>query len=304
MFKYPYETTPASSYVLKDIVSSIQHAMVDGQLRPAQTLGRKTVEGVYEVPPYVKAIAPFSHPVFFNHFGKDVCVIDTRPFVRELTGGERKIQAATEFQFAMVRAILSKAWAEGDPTEFSSFGDIAARAFIRFLSEGIVRRLALSPMDQQALTAVTGFYWYSLFDPSIGESESSRLKVAGKIARITLVPADKVIQIIDQLEPIHDLQGYCDALRKVVDTTRLEKITPALIYAIVGGAWFGAAARETVAISLEYPPYFLAMVYMSLTDRSYNSAQFSKLIQQIDKNGLGKDFVQIMTSFMERATHV
>lgn len=304
MFMHPYETTPCSSYVLKDIVSALQHALANGELRPAKTLKNHVVEDIYEVPPYGKAVPPFSHPISFSHHKGTAWALDTRAFVRELRTGDQKIVNPTEYQFLLLRGMMTKRWAEGESSEFLSVADLPARVFIRLLSEGIVRRLGLSPMDQQTLVVVTGFYFFSTFYPEVKFEEDELLKIATRITRLTAVPVTRVLEILDPLPKPKDVYDYCNLLKTAVGSSRLDKFTPGLLYAIVGGCWYGAAAREVVAVSLEYPPTFFAMLYMALTDRSYRTAYFTKMVISVDKGGAGKSFLTAMTRYLEADTHV
>lgn len=306
MFKTPYDTTACSSYVLKDIVSALQHAMVDGQLRAAQTLKNNTpIEGMYEVPSYVKSVPAFSHPVVFEHFGQKLFVVDTRPFVRDGRDGEMKVTNASEYKFMVLRGLLTKAWVEGSADDFVAMGDLPVQAFIRLVSENIVRRFGLDPMSQQIAAVITGLYYYSLFIPAGDDFGGDQLlKVASKIARVTRIPVQRVLEILEAdpdapLTKINDLASYCQELRRAVNSPRLNNFNPGLLISAVSGVWYGAAAREVVAVAMEYPPTFFAMVYSALTDRSYHGAYFSKLVAEIDRKGGGKEFQANLVSFLE-----
>ena len=309
MFKYPYETTPISNYVLKDIVAALQRAMVDKELRRAQTLSKATVDGMYEVPSYVKSVPPFSHPIVFDHFGKMVTVVDTRPFVRDSRDGGMRVANETEYRFMILRGVLTKLWAEGTPNDFVTMGDIAARVYTRFLSEGVVRRLNLTPGEHQKIAVISAYFYFSLFMPAdveVGHAlpEEKRVKLATRIARVTNVPADFCLKTLDDVPHFNDVDGYCRALYHVTGSPRLEKFSVGMLYAIVSGGWFGASAREIVAVSIEYPPTFFAMLYMALTDRTYHKAYFTELVIASNKNNLGKEFQLSMNSYLEGALNV
>ena len=303
MFKYPYETTPCSSYQLKEIVSSLQRAIVNGELGTAKTLKNVPVEGLREVPPYSKAIQPFSHPISFDHLGKQEFVIDTRPFTTATRDLEVKISNATEYQFMVLRGRLTMSWVKDGPQAFLNMGDLPARVFTRLLSEGIVRRMGLTPMDQMSLAIVTAYYFFCQFAPEDKE-QGQVLRTAARIARITAAPVDKVLATIEELPYLNNVVEYCNILEQVVGTPRLNKFSAGMLYSIVGGSWFGAASREVVAVALEYPPYLYAMLYMALNDRGYHSSYFTKLTESVNKGSAGKDFSYSLAHYLENFSNV
>ncbi|MNH46795.1 hypothetical protein D3C79_1097310 [compost metagenome] len=58
-----------------------------------------------------------------------------------------------------------------------------------------------------------------------------------------------------------------------------------------------------MAVALEHLPTFLAMVYMSLLDRSYRNSGVAKVVLQADRSGAGKSFILNLSRLIE-ALHV
>lgn len=311
MFTLPYETTPNGSYQTEEIRKALLHALISGELRPVVSGSKHSesngeiLKGVQEVPPYLKSIPAFSQPMWVENDNNKMLVIDSRAFVREGRDGSIKITNPTEYRFLTLRAILTRAWIEGSKAEQSQFGDYPATVFSRILTEGLVRRLGLSPMDQMNLSVISAYYYFSLFLSVDAElTDIDRVKLATRVSRATRVAVDKVMALTDQLPILGDINAYSAALKEAVGSTRLSKLNAGLIYAIVGGCWFGAHARESVAISLEYPPIFLAMLYMALTDRSYHSAFFTKTALSTDKEAARQNFTKSMGAYLNEVGYV
>jgi len=305
MFKNPYDTTPCSAYVLKDIVTALQAALVDGQLLGLQTEKAGAHPGVFEVPPYSKAVPPFTQVVHFDHFGKPVYVINTSAFLRENRGGGVIVANTGEHEAAVLRALLTKVWAERGSSEFQAMAELPARVFIRLVSEAVARRLALNPGDQQIVVALIGFYFFSLFTDQPWD-EGGLYKLAGRIARASMVPADVCIRILEALRSekdqlLHPCQTIDDLVRVLQQgcpNPRMSTINVGLIYAAVGGVWFGAASREHVAVGLEFPPTWFALIYLAFTDRTYHGAPLAKYVQSCDKGPLGSDFAKNLIAML------
>lgn len=306
MFRTPYETTACSSYPLREIVSSLQHALANGELGTAKTLKNAPVEDLREVPPHNKSTTPFSHPVVFEDVsGNTRFAIDTRPFVSQMRADDSiRINAPGEYQFMVLRGMLTMGWARGEMADFASFGDIAPRVFIRLVAESLVRRLSLTPESQMQLSIIVGFYYFSLFEDKPKFDERDTIKVATRISRVTAIKVDQILSVIEPLDVIKNLDGLCQTIKSVLTTPRAELLTPLLIVSSTSGQWFGAASREIMAAALEYPPYLFAMIYLSVNDRGYRNAPLTKLVESVNRNNLGKDFSLNLTAYLESFTHV
>lgn len=306
MFLTPYQTTACSAYEVKGIQSALQRAEIHGDLAPAVTLKGTTLKGVYIVPPYVKDIAPFSMPLSFESQNGLAVAVDVRGLTK--VGGDQKfkIVAGAEYEGAIIRAALTLGWMKDGPNEMRRFNDIAAKVFIRLLSESLSRRLNLGPYEQQALTVVTGLFYYSNFmverSAAKGEdfSQDDKDRIAVAVSRLTRISPQTVANFLSvDLPLITNLDTYCDALRAVVQSPRLERVDAALIMTLMGGLWFGGNARQLMAVALEYPPVWLALIYQALTDRSFHGAQLTKMVEAEDRNKAGANFIRDVGSYLE-----
>lgn len=306
MFLTPYQTSACSSYDVKGIQSALQRADVHGDLAPAATLKGTVLEGVFIVPPYVKDIKPFTMPLEFHSTKGTAVAVDVRG-VTKLTGERNfKIIVGGEYEGAILRAGLTKAWLDGGATDMRRFNDISARVFIRLLSESLVRRLNLSPSDQQAVTVVCGLFYYSNFiandqierNDSLVRDEKDRIAVA--VARLTRINPQTVSDFLSGDVPmITNLDSFCDALRFVVDSPRLQNVDGAFVMTLMGGYWYGGNARQLMACALEYPPVWLALIYQALNDRSFRSTQLSKMADVENRNNSGAQFIRDVASYLE-----
>ncbi len=312
MFLLPYQTTPCQAYVLSGIVTALQHAAIDGQLTAARTGKNVPIEGLFEVPPYVKAVAPFGHPLLIDVNGRQMMVLDTRAFVRyDAVNHRTVVTTPSEYEFLLLRGRLSELWRHGQVVrDLFALNNIVPLVYSRLLAESIVRRLALNPMDQQGLMILSCYYYFCQFQNTERLMENQVVRMATKIATITRINAQTVLETLDKLKledgsykAIGNIDDFVKTLQSVLTSPRLQLLNVGLLYASIGGVWFGANARENVAISLEYPPYFIALAYAALTDRSYHGALFTKLVEQCNRHNAGTDFVRSLANLLEMMTH-
>lgn len=306
MFKTPYETTVCRQYNIAPIMRGLQEEMIEGRLRPATFESGETFADLYEVLPHSHIISPFTQTIRFEHRGKNCFAVDMRPFLTKKpdASGKFNVYSDIEYYMAKTNAMLSQRWMEGFTREQSTFGDIAGKTFTRLLTDSIVRRLAVGVVEQMQIAAVSAFYYLCLFDDMSSAhdhhyDEDRRVRMYGRVARLTMIPAEKIVTILENVPFLTDLQSYCDALRIASNSMRFHAVNPAVVITSVGNVWFGANSREHIALGLEYPPTFNALVYCALTYRGYHSATLSRLIQTLDKNNAGKDFYRSLTAYLK-----
>lgn len=297
MFTYPYETTPCADYALGNIIKGVKLALINDGLRTAQLLSGRSDASVMTVTPLCPDIPPFSHPLEIEHHGNKFVVIDVRGFTRLTREREVIVTARNEYDLTYLRGFLSRYWSEHMPGDLLALGPLPMTVYCRWLSESIVRRMGLDPAAQMIVTVIAGFFYLSLFRAESNLDERDLIKFAKQISASTFVPVDKCLEIADQLTPMGNIGDFVDNVIKVVNSTRLEKFSVGLLYTIIMNSWFGIANhQEIVAVSLEHPPTFLAMVYTALKDRSYRNSGLARMVLASDKGDLGKQFTYNLAS--------
>lgn len=291
MIKTPYDTTVCRHYHLEPVIAALKLAKIEGETLPAQSSSKKRYLSVKMVHPYAKEVPPFTQPLSVD----GVWYLDGRGFQTVDRGtGDVRATAPGELDFLILRGLLSKLWAEGQGGNFSYFQDLPARVYARLISEAVVRRLGLDPMEQLRLSVLAATYYFSqFFGLGEGVSESERVALATRVGRATSIGADKALAVIDQLEHLpKTIEEFCTAAKQIMQSMRKDQLNAALLITSISGMWYGANGRETLAASLEYPPFFNALVAAALTERSYKTAPFAKLVLQCEKNGSGNAFVR------------
>ena len=290
----PYDTKPCASYNMADAVKHIRLAFLEGTLLPYE--GK--VNGVYLVSPANKEIKPFTHPILIDHHGDNVVVVDVRALIR-VDGSSYKIANHTEFNFNVMRAALTLYAKRHNMEDIVSLGDLGLTVFARFVSENITRRLNLNPEEQMKIALVASFWHLCGMRDSEELSESDLQRMVPKISRCTKLNAQ---WIFDNIEPIRYMDGVADfisVLKEMVPNRRLEQLDVALLYAMLGGGWFGFNSKEVVAVALEHLPTWYAIIYTAVIDRSFRKAPIANIVQINDRNGAGKQFTINLARMLE-----
>jgi hypothetical protein len=308
MIDSAYQTTAASAAAAatKPIQMALKQAFIHGDLAPAKSLKGEIIEGVYIVPPYLKGVAPFTMPLEFETAHGEAIAVDARGFMRGNDADSLKVVQPGEYEGAVLQAALTRIWRRNGATEMRRWNDLAAKVYIRLVSETLVRVLHLSAYDQQPLAVLTGYFYYTLF---IGNQEilrneaithEEREKIIVAVSRITRVNPSKVEEIIrEDLTRPYTLQDFAEMLKREIPTPRLEKLSDALIMQMLGGIWYGGNARQLVAVALEFPPAWLTMIFQAVNDRGFRGAGLTKMVEDNNKQDAGARFTRDVLNALE-----
>lgn len=304
MFLSPYQTSPCRDFILTKTVEEVMVARIDGALLrenwPIEMVGPASVD-----------VPIFTQPLTRLEFGtrKDVpeVVFDARSMLRLGRPGDNKPYVVTnysEMEFTLNRTRLLTYWlSDGfDKLDMLRAGDLVPLAFIQWISRTLAGRLHLDPEHQMQIEVISAFYYCALHYEERMFDDQVRSKVAQQIARWTRVPAQKVFEITDQVPYLANIKDFVDALKKNVATVRMEQLSVAFLYALLGGGWFGANRNEIVCVALEHPPTWVALVYTSLQQRGYRNATIAKVVEKATRGGNDKDFVKSLQFMMRELT--
>ena len=148
----------------------------------------------------------------------------------------------------------------------------------------------LDPSSQIKVSIIAGYFYLTLFrDEEIDHND--RIKLASQVSRATRnLDTEQCLEVIEDLPEMKNVHEFIETMVEVVDSSRMKKFNAGLLYSIIGGGWFGANAREVMAVAVEHPPTFIALVHAAINDRSYRRSLFAKMVQDLDRKDLGKTF--------------
>jgi len=268
MFVYPYDTTVCSGYVT--ILGNLRKSIATAQVAEGLTTTIDDIHGkpatknnsnIYFVTGKNKEIQPFTHPILVEFSNYSGLVVDARSF-----------------------------------TKSEKVGNV----YSRWIAEGIAKRHGLNPSDQLRFGIIAAFFYISLFkeDPTFTSEELN--KNSQLISKALYAPIDMCFEIADQLLPMRSVKDLCAMATSILTTSRLEKFNAGLLFNDLMSSWYGSGnAREVVAVALEHPPTWIAMLNSALNERTYRNSTISKVAIANDKNGAGKVFTMNVRNLID-----
>jgi len=310
MFISPYQTKAASWNPIDKIQSAMKLAKVEKRLvsatKPIAGLtglyGPTKDENLWLLIAGItgnESETPFTNPITFTDtLGRANIVIDVRAslMLDPNTGTVtlRNRNAATDLQQQMIRMKAVWYWMSGNHRDFLNLSPVPMQVFVRWIAEGLSRKLGLGYDTMPRFMAYVGWYFFCQFYNEGDMSEGMRMDGIRKVTDQARVRSDYVTSTLENAPYVGTVQQFVDNAYAVVGAEELRQLDLRMFLNIAGGAWFGAHAAESGAIGLEYPPVFLSMLYGGAENRYYRNSTLGNIL---DRGEFKKTKEQFMRSF-------
>jgi len=286
----PYKTTVGGWYKPDPIINALLRVEVTHPLPAAVTPTGNSLRDVFVVTPSedFQDIPNFTQ---FVNIGKDSpkWVMDGRPYMRwNRSTDSYRLVAENDYAFQCMRVAITQLCIE-DPMVVSRLGDIPVKTWIRWVTLALAQRFNLDLEHQARVAVICAYYYYTQLDETQDMALSTRIALASRVSRVTAVPAPKIIEIIQSVGALSNGDQFATALRDHSGTLSLAQLKFADLYAVLVNGWIGVNSRENVGVALEHMPTFIAMVYCSLSERSYRKTVITR---RAETTGRQNDFHQ------------
>lgn len=312
-FNTGYDTSIGSSIVTTKIKSAINESLIRGlladtnldiitslKIKPVFVTGANNSEG--EIP-------LFAHPILLDSTlnKKEIYLCtDVRPFLKqdrseyEIKDGNKVIvRNHTEFNLAKSRAVMNLLWLTGSESQIKNNLLFAGTVYASWLGETISKRFALDPSDQMKIFIISHFFYQTLFlEESVFDSNTKE-RLAVHTIKASKAPAKYVFEILDQITSMSSIEDYCTNVKTILSNVRLKDLSAGFVITLISNSWFGMNSKEILAVALEHPPTWVAIVYTSLVERTFKNSTIAKISERFGKNNLGSDYVKSYVEMMQ-----
>lgn len=298
-----YDTTAGQVQKLDPLALAIKQALVTGMLQERRlgVLKSDQKSAVFVIGGNTDElhIPAFTHPYLIQNFkGQDYLVSDVRRFrniSREWISEaefEKNVSNKVEYGLTKSRAVLGLAWLDMSkvPTIRSRFS-FAGTVFASWVTQAISRFYALDFGDQALIQATAIYYYHTLFSLET-KLEGSELELAVIHAtKATNLSATTIMKLFESFGDVRSADDFCELVKTSTDNSvRLKDFNRGILMTLIGNTWYGTNAVEMLAVALEHPPTWIAIVYATLTERSYKNSQLFKIVEFNSKRGAGDQF--------------
>lgn len=180
-----------------------------------------------------------------------------------------------------------------EPLMLRSMSALPTRVFMRMISDAVSRRCNLAMTDLVTLNVISAVYYFSCFEEENAADWSSDewTRIVQKLSSVTGIGGDVIHRIWDG-RIIRDPNMLCEALKEAVGKHSIQIINPALLYSLTASFKFGANMRENLAVALEHPPTWIALVVDGINNRA--SDPMNSVLKTENRGELGRQLTTMV----------
>jgi hypothetical protein len=310
IYKTAYDTTIGKSLQMAKTIRAIQESAIkDG----AYDKDFGLIKTKTEITPWFIAsstdseaqIPFFNHPLLvelIDRKEKTLC-IDIRPFATYNINSvneedQLRIKNKIELKLAEIRMKLNLTWLNNRPYVLRDISTVPMAIFSSWVSESVSRRFGLLPKDQMIIAIICCYYYYSLFNEHIDLTEEEKMRLVAATMKATKANSSMVMEVFEKITTISNVKELALVIKELTENTRLETFDQGMLVNLLINSWFGTNAREMIAVSLEHPPTWIALVYSSFVEKSYKNTVISKISQRYLGSKGENDFVRTLVTFI------
>lgn len=308
--KTAYDTAACNGFQTKKTLDQLLMAAADGWLQQVEGTNVRLLEGGSS---QADAVPAFAHPMAYEHHGQTLLAVDVRAF-----GSWNKDQHkfvtrnGVEYKVATHRGHLNDIWLHMNPVMLRDISQLPLAIFASWVSENVAKRYALDPNEQYKLMIYSAIFYLSNFMvgfPSDRIEDQEKARMAAAIAKACRVSAKEVLDVLDEDTSMAPGKG-CPVIANAIQfcniasdiSIRMKEFNVGVLFAILGGTWFGANAKEVVAVALEHPPTWLAILVAAFNERTYKHSGITRLTERKANHQAGQDFVRAVLNLLTTHT--
>lgn len=243
----------------------------------------------------------------------NIIATDFRPFTNKsaMLSGKTLMEASSsygDYDLYVKRTVLSIPWLLGDTGYLRHNFEFAGMVYGAWISESIGRLFMLDPRDQMIVFIIAHLFYQNQFYESEIITDNVKDSFAVHTIKATRASSDMVYEVLERCGNLSSLSDMCNSIMNITDNVRLKDLSAGFIIARLGGSWFGYGAAENIAVSLEHPPTFIAMVCSAVELRTYKNTNIAKTaerhIKKANMKSIEDSYKQLKSTWLADPTGV
>jgi hypothetical protein len=299
IYETAYETTVCKGYDLSKLKKEIEFYLND-----IKETSLKDNNFIYTILPssFSSMISPFNHPYKVEEKKAAIdytLVVDMRPCFSIDKNDNLTITNRAMYELNTLRAQLNRIWLLSGPNYLFNVSDECIAAYSRWISDSIVIRYGLNPHDLCTIEALAAIFYISLFKDTRDWDDDLKSDILNKLTKPLKIPGQYLESILNNLDkPMVNVHDLVENIKIYTESVRLKELSHGVLFTIISRSWFGFNSPELLAVALEHPPTWLALVYTSLNNRLYAKTGLTKVTERIFRRD-GERFKREIKNFIE-----
>lgn len=304
IYKTAYDTFVCQPFVMTKVRHALDAVYHTGQLQNIPRSGALQLQGGS---PLANEVPAFAHPIQIDKAAgahdEPPIVVDVRSFGKyDSHVGGFVIRNRTEYEFQVLRARLNNCWVKDAPSLLLNVGALGMKIFAAWIAENVTKKFLLDAREKLMLQIYSAFFYWSLFQDDHAMNAVMKHRAMATIMKSTGLSGKEVAEVVEHFEkPLTGIEEFCALAHEVVRSIRLKDFNVGVLYAILKNTWFGVNSQEVVAVALEHPPTWIAMICMASQDRSFKNSAVNRLLENLDRRDKGVNFARAVTVALDAA---
>lgn len=204
---------------------------------------------------------------------------DMRPFVTE--GGVKRM-AARDYQYRHTRQVLTAIWMSGNQKRFLSDTAVAGATFVTMVTNRLNQVYQLDGFQLLMVRLISSIY-YGQCHRKMPSTAEERQRDASTYMGYPL--SESIIAWSDALDiPMYRISDYVHTMVEELKNPKFRNLTPATFMTHMRSMIYFYRSEVDIAIALEYPPVWVAMVHLVATDPSLKRTPLTAALSHTTKN--------------------
>lgn len=243
---------------------------------------------------------PFIHPVQFTVDEQTYMIADMRSSTRWDRTHDQSVESNPGlFRRDVILTVMQATWEGEGPGSIQRLGNFQISIFADWMANSIIRRFGLDAGQQLKLKSIAAFYYLCLFSD---ERRFDPMRAAPLVARAVSANTAYVMELVETLPYIKDIVEFLEVVQDSLATERLSGLRLDFFMASLSGSWFGPNNNILVAVATEYPPTFVSLLYLALTDRGTRNTGISQVALKKERDIGAKEFIRITSDLLKTET--
>ena len=298
----PYATTLGSSFNHKKTPSQLaaHYSSVggDSDIVNMYLVGKVLV---VDVEGEVSDVPLFSQPLVYvgsisnslTDKATHVVFVDQRPFTR-IKNETRNVVNPREYALGKVKGVLTAKWVSEEYDDLKADGSVAGSTFCNVVASVVANQYGLDPLEKLKISVIASIYYGQMFS----DGGVPSLIVFRDAMKWTGAKPPTIDEIVDSgISVSPGMNGLAQAIANY-GGAKVKNLDAGILLSLLGNIFYGYNNKELIAMSIEYPPLWMAMVFIAITDKSFSNTYLARVSNTQVKRGKATPLVKLVNNLI------
>lgn len=227
----------------------------------------------------LKDIPSFVHPFKLSTAKGTYLVLDVRYYVRQMPNGDLTVTHPADLQLNVMRLLLNDRWIRETPISLLSAVPSSLAAYATWFAQAFTNKL--NDFELLEFKLIAAIYYYSQFVDGDQFKEADEIGAISMISRHLKVPTSGVKDKVEKIGKLNTLNDFVQAVKNDIQSVRVQSLNQGLVVSLLLNSWFGIQAKELVASAINFPPSWIAFVFMGLVSKGHHKTKIAQAVNHV-----------------------